>query len=141
MGIRCSFVDLPKSYQKLSAKKRSWQGHQKDIVQTQGQAQDKTRTTRRHLKDKRRLTRTCEDKPRTDLRNAWDKKGLTKGSHQGKVQFYQFSIFSAEGIVCFGWHIYVMKLMQNFQSWSIEVVDVSLTMKKIYFVDWILFKN
>ena len=59
------FVDLPKSYQKLSAKKRSSQGHQNDFVQTQGQAQDKARATRGHLKDKRRLTRPYEDKPRT----------------------------------------------------------------------------
>ena len=63
------FVDLPKSYPKPSAKKKSCQGqgHQKDIVQTQWQAQDKTRATQGHLKDKRRLTRTYEDKPWTNL--------------------------------------------------------------------------
>ena len=30
-----------------------------------------------------------EDKPRTDLGQAEDKKGLAKGSHRGKVQYYQ----------------------------------------------------
>ena len=34
----CLFVDLPKSYQKPSAEKWSWYGHQKNFVQTQGQA-------------------------------------------------------------------------------------------------------
>ena len=37
------FVHLPKAYQKSSAEQRSWQGHQKDFVQTQGQAQYRTR--------------------------------------------------------------------------------------------------
>ena len=31
-----SFVHPPKAYQKPSAEQRSWQGHQKDYVQTQG---------------------------------------------------------------------------------------------------------
>ena len=74
------FVDLPRSHQKLSVEKRSLQGHQKDFVQTQGQAQDRTRALRGHSKDKNRLTRTYEDKPWTDLGQAEDKKGLAKGS-------------------------------------------------------------
>ena len=37
------FEHLPKAYQKPSAEPRSWQGHQKDFVQTQGQAQYRTR--------------------------------------------------------------------------------------------------
>ena len=47
------FIDLPKPYQKPSGEKRSWQGHPKDLVQTRGQAQDRTRATRGHLKDKK----------------------------------------------------------------------------------------
>ena len=39
------FVDIPKSYQKPSAEKRSLQGHLKDFVQTQGQTQDRARAT------------------------------------------------------------------------------------------------
>ena len=34
------------------------QGHLKDFVQTQGQAQDRTMATQGHLKDKKRQTRT-----------------------------------------------------------------------------------
>ena len=61
-----------------------------NFVQTQGQAQDRTRAARGHLKDKKRLTRTYKEKPRTDL-------GLAKGSHRGKVQFYQFFFIFSQG--------------------------------------------
>ena len=83
------FVDLLKPYQKHSAEERSWQGHQKDFVQTQGQFQDRTRAAQGDLKDKKGLTRTYEDKPRTVLGQAEDRKGLAKDSHRGKAQFYQ----------------------------------------------------
>ena len=68
------FVHLIKSYQKPSAEKRSWQRHQKDFAQTQGQVQDRTRATRGHFKGKKSLKRTYEDKPRTDPGKAEDKK-------------------------------------------------------------------
>ena len=90
MNIKGSpFVHLPKAYQKPSAEKRSWQGHQKDFVQTQGQAQDRTRATGGRLTDRKRLKRTYEDKPRKDLGQAKDKKGIAKRSYRGKMQFYQ----------------------------------------------------
>ena len=81
------FVDLPRSHQKPSVEKRSWQGHLKDFVQTQGQAQDRTRATRGHLKDKKRQTRTYEDKPRTDLGHAEVKMDLERAATEGKCNF------------------------------------------------------
>ena len=90
MNIKGSpFVHLSKAYQKQSAEKKSWQGHQKDFVQTQGQAQDRARAIRGRFTDIKRLKRTYEDKPRKDLGQAKDKKGTAKGRFRGKVQFYQ----------------------------------------------------
>ena len=75
MRIKSSlYVHFPKSYQEPSAGKMSWQGQQKDFMQTQGQAQDRTRASQGHFKDIKRLKRAYEDKPRTDIRQAENKK-------------------------------------------------------------------
>ena len=64
--------DLPKAF----CGKKSWQAHQNDLVQTQGQAQERTRTARRHFKNKKK---TNKDKLRTDLAQAKDKKRTFEG--------------------------------------------------------------
>ena len=85
------FVDLPKSYQKPSAEKKSWQRHRKEFVQTQGQALDRTRATRGHLKDRKDYQGHMEDKPRTNLGQAKDKKDLRRAATKGKCNFTDFS--------------------------------------------------
>ena len=70
----------------------SWQGDQKNRVQSQGQAQDRTRAVN---KDNFRTKKTKKDYRQTnraDLGQAEDKKGLAKGSHRGKAQFYKKNI-------------------------------------------------
>ena len=86
------FVDLQKSYQTPSAEKRSWQRPQKDFVQTQGQAQDRTRVTQGHSKDIKDLQGHMKHKPSTDLGQAKDKKDLRRAATEGKCNFAKLSI-------------------------------------------------
>ena len=79
------FCRLFKALPKAFCGKQSWQAHQNDFAQTQGQAQEGTRTARGHFKNQKK---TNKDKLRTALAQATDKKGLLKGSHRGKLQFY-----------------------------------------------------
>ena len=72
-------------------------------------------------KDKKKLTRTCEKKPRTDLRQAERKNGLAKGSHRGKVQYYQKS--SSTSLLI----IYLFKVSYHEEGKNFTTVDRLLT--------------
>ena len=48
------FCRLSKALPKAFCGKQSWQAHQNDFAQTQGQAQEETRTARGHFKNQKK---------------------------------------------------------------------------------------